>query len=145
MHKVTLVGAAAVLSGVFAVPAFAAGISVTGGWFRSLPEGLPAAGYFSLHNAGSAPAVLTGARSSACGMVMLHESSEEGGTSRMRDVQSVTVPAGGSVAFAPGGYHLMCMHPAATMMPGSTVRVTLQFAGGGTAEAPFAVRTATGK
>jgi hypothetical protein len=146
MRKFTVCGVGvALLSGALAVPAFAAGLTITGGWFRTLPEGLPSAGYFSLHNGAASPAVLTGASSPACGMLMLHESSEEGGMSRMRDVQRVTVPAGGTVSFAPGGYHLMCMHPSAAMTPGKTVPVTLLFAGGATAEAPFSVRTAMGK
>lgn len=138
-------GTAVILMAGFAHPALAADMSVTGGWFRALPEGLPAGGYFSLHNAGAEPAVLTAAQSSACGMLMLHESSEAGGTSRMRDVHSVTVPAGGSIAFAPGGYHLMCTHPGAAMTPGHRVEVTLLFADGSRTHASFAVRNATGK
>jgi periplasmic copper chaperone A len=50
-----------------------------------------------------------------------------------------------AVRFAPGGYHLMCMQPAAAMRPGKTVAVTLDFAGGETLSAPFPVRNATGK
>lgn len=145
MSRLATIGAAVLLASAFSMPASAAGLSVSGAWFRTLPEGLPAAGYFSLHNAGAAPAGLTGARSSACGVLMLHQSSEEGGMSRMRDVASVPVPAGGTLVFAPGGYHLMCMHPGADMSPGKSVDVTLIMAGGESVEAPFAVRTATGK
>lgn len=145
MGRASGVGAAALVAATCAMPALAAGLRVTGAWFRTLPEGLPAAGYFFIHNAGAEPAVLTGARSAACGMLMLHKSSEKGGTSRMRDVGSVTVSVGGTFVFAPGGYHLMCMHPGADMIPGKSVDVTLLLAGGGTIKAPFVVRTATGK
>ncbi|MGH6887844.1 MAG: copper chaperone PCu(A)C [Rhizomicrobium sp.] len=145
MREWTRTAAAALVASALAMPAWAAGLSVSGPWFRTLPEGLPSAGYFEIHNSTSSPVVLTGARSSACGMLMLHQSTEKGGTSRMRDVASVTVPANGTFVFAPGGYHLMCMNPSADMSPGKSVEVTLVLAGGRTVEAPFSVRTATGK
>ncbi len=105
-------------------------LTVSEAWFRALPSGLPAGGYFTLHNNGPAAVSLTGAESSACGMLMLHKSENGGGMSSMTDVSSVDVAAGKSVSFAPGGYHLMCMQPAAAMKPGSTVKVTFTFAGG---------------
>jgi copper(I)-binding protein len=63
----------------------------------------------------------------------------------MMDVKSVTVPAGGSVSFAPGAYHLMCMNPGAAMTPGRTVSVTLVFSDGSKSRADFAVKNAAGK
>jgi copper(I)-binding protein len=114
-------------------------------WFRALPAGLPAGGYFTLRNNGSQRAVLTGAQSAACGMLMLHQSSNSGGTSSMAHVTAVDVPAGGSVAFAPNGYHLMCTEPKPEMKPGASVPVTLLFQGGEKLTANFAVRNAAGK
>ena len=144
MRLAKLLSAAAVL--VFAaVPASAAQVEIGGAWFRALPAGLPAGGYFVLHNSGKADAELTGAQSPACGMVMLHKSIEEGGMGRMVHVESVTVPAHGKVEFKPGGYHLMCMKPTAAMTPGKTVAVMLQFADGTQTVADFHVKSATGK
>ena len=57
----------------------------------------------------------------------------------------VDIPAGGSVAFAPNGYHLMCMSPTPEMKPGASVPVTLLFQGGEKLTANFAVRNAAGK
>jgi copper(I)-binding protein len=130
--------------GIAPVHATSADVSVTDAWFRALPSGLPAAGYFTLRNSGGA-IKLTGANSSACGMLMLHKSENTNGMSSMGDVKSVDVPAGGQVAFAPGGYHLMCMAPAAAMKPGAHLSVTLQFLDGSTKTADFAVRNAAGK
>jgi len=121
----------------------AASLTVSDAWFRSLPAGLPAGGYFTLHNAGAKDAVLTGAQSPACGSVMLHRSENMDGMSGMTMAENVTVPAHGTFAFAPGGYHLMCMSPA--MKPGATAAVTLQFADGTKLTAPFAVKNARGK
>ena len=118
--------------------------SVAHAWFRALPSGLPAGGYFTLHNDGAAPLTLTGATSPACGMVMLHRSDTSSGMAEMRDVSTLDVPAGGTIAFAPGGLHLMCMQPGPAMTPGGSVKVTLTFQGGGTLETVFAVRNAAG-
>jgi hypothetical protein len=145
MHSVVRVVPPLLFAVAVTAPAFAAGTTVTNAWFRSLPGGLPAGGYFSLHNAGSAPVDLVGVESPACGMLMLYHSTETGSMSRMGDVKSVTVPADGGIEFAPGGYHLMCMHPTAAMMPGKSVTVTLNFAGGMHLETNFVVKNAAGK
>ncbi|MGH6875785.1 MAG: copper chaperone PCu(A)C [Rhizomicrobium sp.] len=145
MHKLPWIFASAALAGCMAAPALAADVAVTGAWFRSLPADLPAGGYFELHNSGTSPVVLVAAKSSACGMLMLHESTEQSGVSRMRDVHDLTVPAGGTVTFAPGGYHLMCMHPTSAMTPGRAVPVALVFANGGQLSAVFSVKGPTGK
>ena len=94
---------------------------------------------------GATPQALVGASSSACGSLMLHQSVTKNGVEQMIMVPKVAVPAHGTLQFAPGGYHLMCMSPAATMRPGQSVPVTLQFEGGGTLSASFPVRGATGK
>jgi len=142
----------------------AAGLSVSDAWIRFLTPEVPAGGYFRLRNTGDKPAVLTGARSTACGSLSLHqtilkrpmnaraEGSMAGGsmggdgmamdapTMQMRPVTSVAVPAGGQVSFMPGGYHLMCEHPSATLHPGGKVTITLRFAGGEAIAVTFAVR-----
>jgi hypothetical protein len=139
--------AAAVALGVVAAPALAAGagMSLSGGWFRLIMPSLPAAGYFTLANPTATAHVLVGAASPDCGSLMLHQSVDESGQARMLAVKSVTVPVQGSVAFSPGGYHLMCMSPAAAMKPGSNVPVTLRFADGTMLAADFPVRNAAGK
>jgi copper(I)-binding protein len=130
---------------LIAGPAMADDLSVRGAWMRAMPGNLPAAGYFTLHNSGSSEAILTGAQSPACGMLMLHKSTSENGMAGMMDMPTVSVPAGGEARFVPGGLHLMCMDPRATLKPGRTVPVRLQFAGGKAVEASFAVKTARGR
>jgi periplasmic copper chaperone A len=118
----------------------AGAIGVSQPWFRYLLPAIPAAGYLTLHNAANRPAVLTGAHSPACAMLMLHRTISAGGTEGMIGVKSVTVPAQGSFRFAPGGYHLMCMHP--HMHPGESVPVTLMFGDGSRLVASFPVHGA---
>jgi hypothetical protein len=121
-----------------AAPAFAADITVEQPSMRFIIKARPAAGYFTLNNATAKPVELTGASSSACGMLMLHQSTQEKGVEKMRMVDKVPVPAHGTVSFAPGGYHLMCMNP--KMNVGDTVPVTLTFAGGEKVTAQFPVK-----
>jgi copper(I)-binding protein len=133
------------LSPAMAAQAFAGtdGLSLSGGWMRIIVTSRPAAGYFTLRNDGSAERKLVGASSPGCGMMMLHRSKTEDGVDKMMPVKAVTVPAHGSIRFAPGGYHLMCMRPKAVMKPGKSVPVTLTFGDGSTLSAGFAVRGAT--
>ena len=78
-------------------------------------------------------------------MLMLHRTDSSSGMSRMDDIKTVSVPAGGTVSFAPGGYHLMCMDPGAAMTPGRSVSVTLVFSDGSKTSTAFAVKNAAGK
>jgi periplasmic copper chaperone A len=130
---------------LLASPAAAGEVQVSDAWIRSLPANVPAGGYFTMHNAGKTQVSLTGAASPACGMLMMHKSTDTGGMSSMQDVAGVAVPAGGTVKFAPGGYHLMCMDPAASVKPGAVVAVTLSFSDGSKTTAQFAVKNAQGK
>jgi periplasmic copper chaperone A len=143
--RVRLLEAAAAVALLFPACASAGPVQVIGAWIRALPAGLPAAGYFTLHNTSSKEVELARASSAACGMLMLHKSEEQGGMGSMQDVTSVAVPAGGTVKFAPGGYHLMCMNPTAAIKPGGNVSVTLDFSDGSQVAALFAVRNAQGK
>jgi len=132
------------LSLVVAAGAASAGdITVSDGWFRTLPGTAPAGGYFTIHNAGDKPVSLTSASSPACGMLMLHKSETQGGVASMEMVDGIDVPPRGKVDFAPGGYHLMCMQP--KMKPGTKVPVKLEFFGGTNVTASFTVKDAKGQ
>ena len=122
----------------------AADLVLKDGWFRTLPGNLPAGGYFTLHNGGTAVATLTGAESPACGMLMLHKTVNESGRESMLGLARVTVPARGRLSFAPGGYHLMCTAPSSAVKLGNAIPVTLSFADGSTLRANFLVRGPTG-
>ena len=121
----------------------AAPFDITDAWFRSLPGKLPAGGYFTAQNNTGRDVSITGVSTDACGMVMMHQSSNKGGMTGMDMVDSVKVPAGGKVQFAPGGYHLMCDAP--KMKIGSKVPVVLHLSNGQAIAVGFTVRGAAGK
>ncbi|WP_428375320.1 copper chaperone PCu(A)C [Lichenicoccus sp.] len=141
------------------------GLTLDDAWIRALP-GLPAAGYFSLHNAGLHAVTLTGADATACGTLTLHQTvrmrtmSHGGGMApggmapgamagmpgmtSMHAVAAIEIPPGATVRFTPGGYHLMCEQPGPAVAPGRTVPVTLHFSDGSSLAAGFPVRSTHG-
>jgi copper(I)-binding protein len=121
----------------------AAPFDITDAWFRALPGKLPAGGYVTAQNNTGKDVSITGVSTDACGMVMMHQSSNKGGMTGMDMVDSVKVPAGGKVQFAPDGYHLMCDAP--KMKIGAKVPVVLHLSIGQAIAVGFAVRGAAGK
>ena len=123
--------------------ASAAPFDITDAWFRSLPGGVPAGGYFIAHNNSDRVVAISRVQSAACGMLMMHQSSNKGGMSGMDMVDKVVVPAGGTVQFAPAGYHLMCEQP--KMKIGAKVPVSFSLSNGTTVVVGFQVKNAAGK
>jgi copper(I)-binding protein len=114
-------------------PALAAANGLEGrdGWIREAPPQAPVrAGYVELRNGGPADVVLTGARSEAFGAIEVHEMVGEGDLMRMRRLQELRVPAGGTVTLQPGGRHLMLFRPQRPLQAGDTVVVTLELVDG---------------
>jgi copper(I)-binding protein len=62
---------------------------------------------------------------------------------RMTMVDALPIPAHGTQALQPGGYHLMLMDAKHPVRPGDTVRVVLQFSHGDTLPVDFKARPAS--
>ena len=116
-------------------------VEVTDGWMRALPPGQPtAAAYLTLTNPGSSGLRLLAARSPVADRVEIHQSSQEDGMWRMRKLDSLEIPPGGSVTLAPGGIHLMLMGLGAPLREGDELTVTLEFDNGESLPARIAVQ-----
>jgi copper(I)-binding protein len=135
----------AMIALVLATPAtaLAAKVTVTGAWVRALPGN--AAGYFTMRNDSDTPVALTGVRTVACGMAMLHKTWSGGGMASMSDVESVPLAPHETVRFAPGRYHVMCMEPTAAVKPGKSVTMTLEFSDKSEKTVVFSVKNAAGR
>lgn len=105
-------------------------VTATAGWLRVLPGDLPAGGYVTFENASDKAVSIVGAESSDYAEAMIHRSSTEGGMGRMEMMHAVPLPAGGKLAFAPGGYHVMLMDAKHPVKPGDKVVVTFALSDG---------------
>ncbi|MET0273716.1 MAG: copper chaperone PCu(A)C [Phenylobacterium sp.] len=146
MKLLTLAAAACLI----ALPAAAAGSYRLGGlevvqpWSRPAVAGSTGAGFMTLTNRGAAPMTLTGAESPLAARVEIHRSSVTGGVMRMMRETQVVVPAGGQVAFGPGGLHLMLVGLKRPLRAGDEVPVILAFNGGQRLKVAFAVGAGMG-
>lgn len=95
-----------------------------------LPGRSMTAGYFSLSNKTDKAVELTGASSPLFGAIELHQHSHKDGMMKMEQVESVSVAAGETVTFAPGGLHLMLFDLKSGLTVGQTIALTLQFKDG---------------
>jgi len=145
LYRLHAIAIAVLVLTVLASAAKAADLTISDAWIRALPATVPSGGYFTLHNGSDKAVTLTGASSPGCGMLMLHQSENMGGMSSMQDVSSVDIPAGGTIKFSPGTYHLMCMSATKAIQPGKSVPVTLEFRGGTKVTVGFAVKDAAGR
>ncbi|MDP2714895.1 copper chaperone PCu(A)C [Rheinheimera sp.] len=108
-----------------------AAVSVTNEQIRQpMPGRTVTAGYLTLHNQSAQAIILKGASSPAFARTELHQHSHKDGMMRMEQVEQITVDAGESVEFAPGGLHLMFFEPTAALELDQAVPLSLQFADG---------------
>ena len=102
-------------------------LRVARGWARPTPPGVSVgAGYLEIEGGLSADRLVS-ASSPRAARVEFHESVVEAGISQMRERAAVPVAAGGRVAFAPGGLHLMLLGLTSPLLAGGRVPVTLSF------------------
>ncbi|MFN2596157.1 MAG: copper chaperone PCu(A)C [Pyrinomonadaceae bacterium] len=98
-----------------------------------IQEGPPSqkitAAFMLIENHAAADTSLVSASTDAARVVELHKMELEGGMMKMRRVEAINVPAGGSVELKPGGYHLMVIGLKRELKEGDEVKVTLRFAG----------------
>jgi copper(I)-binding protein len=105
-------------------------LTVKNAWIQ---EGPPSqkitAGFMVIENHSSADLSLISASTDAARVVELHKMELEDGMMRMQKVDSIKVPAGGSVELKPGGYHLMVIGLTRQLKEGDEVKVKLTFSG----------------
>lgn len=103
-----------------------AGPIVSDAWVRSVPPAARmTAGYLSVYNPGPGALVIIGVESPLFGSIELHGTETVDGVARMRQQQTVEVPAGEVVRFEPGGLHLMLMQPVDAIPASGTIDLSL--------------------
>jgi copper(I)-binding protein len=117
-------------------------VKTSQGWLRVLPGNLPAGGYVSFENVSDRAVSIVGASSPDYADAMIHRSSTDGGMGRMEMVDSVPLPPKGTVAFSPGGYHVMLTDAKHPVKAGDKVVVTFKLSDGETLPVTLLARPA---
>jgi len=133
---------------ILALPSFSAAtsegttsVAVQDAWVREPPPGVAVlAGYMVLRNQTSQRQVLVAASSSGFEMVMIHRTAVKNGVTSMVHASQIELAPGAPLIFAPGGYHLMLMHPKRALRVGDRVVINLEFRGSPVLPAEFVVR-----
>lgn len=106
-------------------------LTVTQAWARAtIGADRPAVLYLMIRNDGAADDQLEALATPTATMPMLHQTVVENGVAQMPHAEHVLVPAGGTLALEPGGYHGMLMGLVEALEAGDTFPVTLAFQSG---------------
>ena len=104
----------------------AAQVAVTDAWVRGTVPGQKVTGAF-MQLKSPTGAALVAVTSPVAKLAEIHEMKQDGGVMRMRAVDKVALPAGKSVEFKPGGYHVMLMELSQPLKEGDHVPLTLTY------------------
>ena len=104
--------------------ALAGDVEIKDVWSRATAPGQQVAGvYFDIESKRGAN--LVGAQTNLTDRAELHIMSMDDGVMRMRQIDSVDLPAGKTVKFKPGGYHVMLLDLKQPLEPGGKFALTL--------------------
>ena len=124
--RVCLVGAL----GLTAMSA-SAEVTVENPYARAVPPGqMNSASFMVLNNTDTKDVALVAASSSVAKVVELHNHTNEDGVMKMRQVDSIVVPARGKANLQPGGYHVMLIGLTQDLMEGQKIDLKLEFSDG---------------
>jgi copper(I)-binding protein len=110
-------------------------------WVRATTPGSDvAAVYLTLRNVSKSPVTVTGVQSSVAHGAMIHETTVQGGQSRMRPHEQLLIAAGETLRLVPGGLHVMLHGLTQPLVTGQTVPLDLLLGGGPTLHVVATVR-----
>lgn len=112
-------------------------------WSQELPPNAPTvAAYFVIHNNGKSADQLESVSSPIAGQAQLHEHVMTKDLMKMQQVESVDIPAGGDVTFAPMAYHVMLLElkDRSLLTDGKRFPLTLHFKHSGDVTVEVAVQ-----
>lgn len=127
MHKS---GTLLMVAGLLLASGASADLAISGAWVRAMPPTQSmTAGYLNVTNSGKRAIIITGATADVSPRVELHTTVSRDGMRRMQPLESLEVAAGGSVALAPGGHHLMLRDMTRMPVEGESVELCLELSG----------------
>jgi copper(I)-binding protein len=110
-------------------------------WARATAPSAPTgAGFLTITNRGTAPDRLVAVRTPIAEQAQIHEMKMDGDVMRMRELdKGLDIPPGGTVALAPGGFHLMLIGLKKPLTKDTRVPLTLVFEKAGSIDVELAV------
>lgn len=113
---------------LLAAPSALGGVIVENPWATATPPGASVGGgYLAVRNTDPSPDRLIGASSPFAERVEMHVSTADGDVMRMRQQDSLTIPANGRLELKPGAAHLMFVGIKQPFKEGGSVPLTLRF------------------
>ncbi len=91
----------------------------------SIPGAPNSAAFMTLSNTSASDISLVSVKSDVAKRPELHGHINDNGVMRMRQRESIVIPAGGQVVLKPGGLHVMLLGLTDRLMPGGQVQLTL--------------------
>lgn len=136
MKKYFKIVTVAFIFSVFATGCGDSGVTVSDAWVREVPPGIETTAlYMKISNNSSENEKLLSIESELADNAEIHETSvNKDGISRMRQIQTVEIPASGSVSMKPGGIHVMLIGLKDRIENGQDIKVVLKFQNTGTRE-----------
>lgn len=116
------------------------GVMVHEAWARATPGGTTTGAAYITVMGGSQADALLGASTPIAAQTMVHETINDNGVMKMREVASLPIPAGQTVTFKPGGNHIMLMGLKHPLKAGDKFPLTLKFAKAGDITVTVTVR-----
>lgn len=109
-------------------------------WARALPPVAPTgAAYLTIENRGTVADTLTEVSTPVAGHAEIHEHIHQDGLMKMQQIDGLPLPAGDSVNFKPGGYHIMLFNLKQPLVAGERFPLTLHFQQAGQLDVEVAV------
>ena len=111
---------------LFSANAFADSLTIENAWSPEAPPTASVmAGYMDVHNNGHEEILIEKVTSPQFKTIEIHRTVEKNGMSMMVWQPHVHVPPGKVTKLAPGGKHLMLMHPVKRLKAGDKIKLTL--------------------
>ena len=98
-------------------------LTITDAWVRSDLD--PTAVYLTIHNPGLNPVNVSGVEATWTGEIAMHQTVQLDGLMVMEHLMSMSVPAGGSLSFEPGGLHIMAQDLHSSIAEGDSLQLAL--------------------
>ena len=126
----------------FAVPALAfAELEVSDAWVSKPIAGVKnAAGYMTLSNIGTTAVEVVAVGCEMAKMCQIHKTIHEDGGAKMRQQKIVSIEAGGSLEFKPGGLHIMVMDVSDEFFKADRLPISLTLSDGEVLDAELLIR-----